>query len=107
MSARMNEGGHLQVRWMQPLFLSSRATGLVPAEERENKASRRRPEARLYRYALCCVVLLMGFASAQQITPWNKIQAPPLPAFAPPQPTRVQLANGMVIFLQPDPELPL
>ncbi len=39
--------------------------------------------------------------------PWNKIQSPPLPAFTPPEPTRVQLANGMVIFLQPDHELPL
>src|SRR5579862_447288 len=44
---------------------------------------------------------------AQQPTPWNKIQAPPLPAFTPPEPTRLELPNGMVIFLQPDHELPL
>ena len=30
-----------------------------------------------------------------------------MPAFTPPEPTRIQLANGMVIFLQPDHELPL
>jgi zinc protease len=41
------------------------------------------------------------------VKPWNKIQAPPLPAFQPQQPTRIQLANGMVIFLQEDHELPL
>ena len=62
------------------------------------------------RAAIACVVLLLllnTFAPAQQPTPWNKVQAPPLPAFTPQQPTRVQLANGMVIFLQPDHELPL
>ncbi len=53
----------------------------------------------------CFFLLLTGFASAQ--VPWNKVQAPPLPAFQPQQPTRVQLPNGMVIFLQPDHELPL
>jgi zinc protease len=51
--------------------------------------------------------LLLSPATAQQPVPWNKVQAPPLPAFTPPEPTRVQLANGMVIFLQPDHELPL
>lgn len=56
---------------------------------------------------LALLLLLCVFAPAQQPTPWNKVQAPPLPAFTPPQPTRIQLANGMVIFLQPDHELPL
>ncbi len=55
---------------------------------------------------LFCFLLLTTFAAAQ-ITPWNKIQAPPLPAFKPQQPVRVQLPNGMVIFLQEDHELPL
>jgi zinc protease len=57
--------------------------------------------------ALLFVVVLSSFASAQQPTPWNKLTFPPLPAFQPQQPTRIQLANGMVIFLQPDHELPL
>jgi zinc protease len=39
--------------------------------------------------------------------PWKQIKIPPLPPFHPPQPVRVQLANGMVIFLQEDHELPL
>ncbi len=56
---------------------------------------------------LAILSLFPGIASAQQPTPWNKVTAPPLPAFTPPEPTRIQLANGMVIFLQPDHELPL
>ena len=47
----------------------------------------------------------IGVAFAQQN--WQQIPIPPLPKFAPEQPTRVQLANGMVIFLQEDHELPL
>jgi zinc protease len=35
------------------------------------------------------------------------IKKPPLPPFKPQQPKRVQLSNGMVIFLQEDHELPL
>ncbi len=57
--------------------------------------------------ALILILLFGTLAPAQQPTPWNKIQAPPLPAFTPPPPTRIQLANGMVIFLHPDHELPL
>ena len=55
----------------------------------------------------CIFVLFTALGAAQQPTPWNKIQAPPLPAFTPVEPTRIQLSNGMVIFLQPDHELPL
>jgi zinc protease len=45
-------------------------------------------------------------ASAQAAS-WQQIQIPPLPAFKPAQPKRVELKNGMVIFLQEDHELPL
>jgi zinc protease len=45
-------------------------------------------------------------AIAQTAT-WKQIPIPPLPAFHPPQPKRIQLENGMVIFLQEDHELPL
>ena len=38
--------------------------------------------------------------------PWNKIPIPPLHAFKPAQPRRIELANGLVIFLQEDHELP-
>ncbi len=51
-------------------------------------------------------LLALSLASAQ-VKEWNQIQSPPLPPFTPQQPTRIQLPNGMVIFLQPDHELPL
>lgn len=38
---------------------------------------------------------------------WERIPAPPLPAFHPVEPTRIELSNGMVIFLSEDHELPL
>jgi zinc protease len=45
--------------------------------------------------------------AAAQATDWKQIKAPALHAFHPEQPRRVQLSNGMVIFLQEDHELPL
>jgi zinc protease len=38
--------------------------------------------------------------------PWAKIPIPPLHAFKPVQPKRIELPNGLVIFLQEDHELP-
>jgi zinc protease len=38
--------------------------------------------------------------------PWKKIAIPPLHAFKPVQPRRIELSNGLVIFLQEDHELP-
>ena len=59
-------------------------------------------------YLLICFAVLSAAAStAQQVAPWNQIQPPPLPPFQPADPTRVQLPNGMVLFLQEDHELPL
>ena len=46
-------------------------------------------------------------AAAGAAEPWTKIPIPPLPAFHPPQPKRVELPNGMILFLQEDHELPL
>ena len=52
------------------------------------------------------IVISMGcIVFAQQ--PWQQVPIPPLAKFTPQQPTRIQLANGMVIFLQEDHELPL
>jgi zinc protease len=44
--------------------------------------------------------------SAAQVTSWQQIPVPALPEFHPQQPKRVELSNGMVIFLQEDHELP-
>ncbi len=38
---------------------------------------------------------------------WNEVKAPPLRKVKWPKPKRIQLENGMIIFLQPDDELPI
>jgi zinc protease len=43
---------------------------------------------------------------AAEAQPWKQIPIPPLHAFKPVQPKRIELANGLVIFLQEDHELP-
>lgn len=45
--------------------------------------------------------------AAAQAASWQQVPIPPLPAFKPQEPKRIQLSNGMVIFLQEDHELPL
>jgi len=45
--------------------------------------------------------------AAAQATDWKQITIAPLPPFHPQEPKRVELPNGMVIFLQEDHELPL
>jgi zinc protease len=61
--------------------------------------------------AMLLIAVASIFATASQATAqadtWQQIQIPSLPAFKPPQPKRVELKNGMVIFLQEDHELPL
>jgi zinc protease len=42
-----------------------------------------------------------------QVSSWQQIKIPPLPAFQPQAPKRVAFPNGLVIFLQEDHELPL
>jgi zinc protease len=42
-----------------------------------------------------------------QAATWQQVPIAPLPAFHPPQPKRIALPNGMVVFLQEDHELPL
>jgi zinc protease len=44
--------------------------------------------------------------SAQQEKPWEKIPVPKLHEFKPQEPKRIELKNGIVIFLQEDHELP-
>jgi zinc protease len=59
--------------------------------------------------SLLALVLLVG-PQAQlwgQAADWKQVPIPKLPAFHPPQPKRIELPNGMVVFLQEDHELPL
>jgi len=65
------------------------------------------------RLAAVLALAFAAFASPLSAAPvqvksdWRQIKAPPLRAFMPQQPRRIQLENGLVIFLQPDSELPL
>jgi zinc protease len=56
---------------------------------------------------LVAAVLASATYATAQATTWKQIPVPPLRSFNPPQPKRIQLSNGMVIFLQEDHELPL
>jgi zinc protease len=64
------------------------------------------------RATISVLALFLGLATfapraAAQATDWKQIKAPALHAFHPQEPRRVELANGMAIFLQEDHELPL
>src|SRR5260370_41572065 len=48
-----------------------------------------------------------GQATSTAPTSWKQIPVPVLRQFNPQEPRRVELPNGMVIFLQEDHELPL
>jgi zinc protease len=56
--------------------------------------------------AMCAAVFTPRCAWSQQEKPWEKIPIPALPEFKPQHPKRIQLKNGIVIFLQEDHELP-
>jgi zinc protease len=47
-----------------------------------------------------------GRAATPPAEPWTKIHKPPLHAFKPTEPKRIELPNGLVVFLQEDHELP-
>ncbi len=59
------------------------------------------------RVRLCPLWLVLIFAFSLNAQEWKQIPIPPLPPFHPHQPKRVELPNGMIVFLQEDHELPL
>jgi zinc protease len=54
----------------------------------------------------CAVLAFAAPSRAQESKPWEKIPIPPLKEFKPKQPKRIELKNGIVLFLQEDHELP-
>jgi zinc protease len=56
---------------------------------------------------LAAAIFAASPRAAAQAASYQQIPIPPLPAFHPQQPKRIELSNGMVIFLQEDHELPL
>src|SRR3984885_8740107 len=56
---------------------------------------------------LIATSLFVPGLSPAQTQSWKQIPIPQLPVFKPQQPKRLELSNGLVIFLQEDHELPL
>lgn len=57
-------------------------------------------------FALSVAGAMPAIGQAQASKPWEKIPIPKLHEFKPQQPKRIELKNGIVIFLQEDHELP-
>ncbi len=55
---------------------------------------------------VCASLLAPLSLNAQQARPWEQIPIPKLHDFKPQQPRRIELKNGIVLFLQEDHELP-
>lgn len=58
-------------------------------------------------HAIVAATALLSLPAVAQVSDYHDIKTPPLHQIQMPQPKRVQLANGMVIFLMEDHELPL
>lgn len=60
---------------------------------------------------LICIATVLLFALTPELsgqaTDWQQVPIPPLPAFHPKEPKRIEFPNGMIVFLQEDHELPL
>jgi zinc protease len=56
--------------------------------------------------AVAAGLIFPTIVPAQESKPWEKIPIPPLHEFKPQEPKRIELKNGIVIFLQEDHELP-
>jgi len=62
---------------------------------------------RLRLTAILTALAMLATSALAQVKSPKEIKTPPLRKFSMPQPKRIQLSNGMVIFLQEDKELPL
>jgi zinc protease len=58
-------------------------------------------------HAIAAAAALLSLPAIAQVSDYHEIKTPTLHQIQQPQPKRVQLANGMVIFLMEDHELPL
>ena len=58
-------------------------------------------------HMIAAATALLSLPALAQVSDYHNIKTPPLHQIQLPQPKRVQLANGMVIFLMEDHELPL
>jgi zinc protease len=79
-----------------------------PSRKNKNAAKVGHPliGGRCLAFAVCVLAFLSGALQAQQAKPWEQIPVPKLHEFKPHQPVRIELKNGIVLFLQEDHELP-
>jgi zinc protease len=63
--------------------------------------------SRLRTFAVSISLFAFALGAAGQVTDYKDIKTPKLRQFSMPQPKRIALPNGLVIFLQEDHELPL
>jgi zinc protease len=84
------------------------AWALAPDTSQKNAISPHHPSQKKFLFAAALLALFAApaFSFAQQAKPWEQIPIPALHAFHPQQPRRIELKNGIVIFLQQDHELP-
>ncbi len=84
--------------------------GLKPGVSFLRRAARLKPrpfKTRFCGFGLAFAMLASAAAlCAQQSKPWEQIPIPKLHDFNPQQPKRIELKNGIVVFLQEDHELP-
>lgn len=71
-----------------------------------SRSSRPLRQSFLFALVLTLTAHAQSSAGPGQPSPWTKIPVPPLHAFHPTEPTRIELPNGIQIFLQEDRELP-
>ena len=86
---------------------SSKRVAPAAAGSQRRCAMKRRLTARCSSSLSLPYAALATPRAAAQATDWQQIPIAPLPAFHPQEPKRIELPNGMVIFLQEDHELPL
>jgi zinc protease len=81
--------------------------GLKPVSSSFDRAARLKPRPLKATHFIAALAVLAPIVlSAQQNKPWEKIPIPKLHDFKPQQPKRIELKNGIVLFLQEDHELP-
>ena len=56
---------------------------------------------------LAAVAVLFAGSAFAQVRDYRELKTPPMRPFTPPAAKRIQLGNGMVVFLMEDHELPL
>src|SRR5207302_4296261 len=99
-------GRQMSVRDHQSHRGHHRERGQRPGCGAARRSGMRRFSLALVFFASILATAAMPHAAAQA-TDWQQIKIPQLPAFHPKEPKRIELPNGMVIFLQEDHELPL